>query len=62
MVIALDGGTGKGSGRSVPGVDMGAAVGAARHKEIILAGGGHLMAAGLTIAKERIDDFRVLPQ
>lgn len=58
VVIALDGGTGKGSGRSIPGVDMGAAVGAARHKELIVAGGGHLMAAGLTIASDKIDAFR----
>lgn len=58
IVIALDGDTGKGSGRSVPGVDMGAVVGAARHKELIIAGGGHMMAAGLTIATDKIDDFR----
>ncbi|WP_339632225.1 single-stranded-DNA-specific exonuclease RecJ [uncultured Sneathiella sp.] len=58
IVIALDGAAGKGSGRSVPGVDMGAAIGAARHKEIITAGGGHMMAAGLSIAADRIDDFR----
>ena len=58
IVIALGGAAGKGSGRSVPGVDMGAAIGAARHKEIITAGGGHMMAAGLSIAADRIDDFR----
>ena len=58
VVIALDGDTGKGSGRSVPGVDMGAAIGAARHKELIVAGGGHMMAAGLTIAADQIDAFR----
>src|SRR5690606_22332297 len=59
VVIALDGDTGKGSGRSVPGVDMGAAVGAARHKELIVAGGGHLMAAGLTVGRANIDALRV---
>lgn len=58
VVIALENGTGKGSGRSVPGVDMGAAIGAARHRELIVAGGGHMMAAGLTIAAEKIDEFR----
>jgi len=57
LVIALDGDEGKGSGRSVTGVDLGAAIGAARHKELILAGGGHAMAAGLTIARDRIDAF-----
>ena len=58
IVIALDGAAGKGSGRSVPGVDMGAAIGAARHKEIITAGSCHMMAAGLSIAADRINDFR----
>ncbi|MZR30998.1 single-stranded-DNA-specific exonuclease RecJ [Sneathiella litorea] len=58
VVIALEDGTGKGSGRSVPGVDMGAAIGVARHKELIVAGGGHMMAAGLTVGADRIDDLR----
>ena len=58
VVIALEGGTGKGSGRSVPGVDMGAAIGAARHKGLIVAGGGHMMAAGLTIVAAEVDAFR----
>lgn len=57
IVIGLDGAEGKGSGRSVPGVDLGAAIGAARHLELIVAGGGHAMAAGLTIKKEKIDEF-----
>ncbi|MCR9212667.1 MAG: single-stranded-DNA-specific exonuclease RecJ [Proteobacteria bacterium] len=58
IVIALDGEEGKGSGRSVAGVDMGAAIGAARHSELILAGGGHAMAAGLTVARDKIDELR----
>lgn len=58
VVIALEGEAGKGSGRSVPGVDIGAAVGAARHKELITAGGGHGMAAGLSLARGQIDAFR----
>ncbi len=57
IVIGLDGDEGKGSGRSVPGVDLGAAIGAARHKELILGGGGHAMAAGLTIARDKIPAF-----
>ncbi len=61
IVIALegsDGGTvGKGSGRSVPGVDLGAAVLAAKDAGLLIAGGGHAMAAGLTIAGDRIDAF-----
>ncbi|USG60031.1 single-stranded-DNA-specific exonuclease RecJ [Sneathiella marina] len=58
VVIALDNNEGKGSGRSIPGVDMGAAIGAARHSELIVAGGGHAMAAGLTIDRDRIEGFR----
>jgi single-stranded-DNA-specific exonuclease len=58
VVIALDKDEGKGSGRSLPGVDMGAAVGAARHSELIVAGGGHAMAAGLTVSRQKIDAFR----
>ncbi len=58
LVIALDAdeaGMGKGSGRSIPGVDLGAAIIAAREEGLLVAGGGHAMAAGLTIAPDRID-------
>ena len=51
LVIALDGGIGKGSGRSVPGVDLGANVIAARQTGLLINGGGHPMAAGLTLAE-----------
>ena len=64
IVIALEGagdaaaGTiGKGSGRSVPGVDLGAAILAAKDAGLLIAGGGHAMAAGLTIDAARIDAF-----
>ena len=57
-VIALDGGEGKGSGRSVPGLDLGAAIIAARQAGVLKAGGGHAMAAGFTVLRERLDDFR----
>ncbi len=58
FVIALEEGVGKGSGRSVPGIDMGAIVTAARQAGLLINGGGHAMAAGLTVAEEKIDDFR----
>ncbi|MGI4876313.1 MAG: single-stranded-DNA-specific exonuclease RecJ [Janthinobacterium lividum] len=48
---------GKGSGRSVPGVDLGGAVLAAKDLGLLVAGGGHAMAAGLTIEADRIDAF-----
>jgi len=50
IVIALDeAGIGKGSGRSITGVDLGAAILAAKDHGLLVAGGGHAMAAGLTI-------------
>ena len=58
LVIALDAdaaGHGKGSGRSIAGVDLGAAIIAAREAGLLVAGGGHAMAAGLTIAPDKLD-------
>ncbi|WP_421838890.1 single-stranded-DNA-specific exonuclease RecJ [Novosphingobium sp.] len=63
LVIAEDGdseGNGKGSGRSIPGVDLGAAIIAARAAGLLIAGGGHAMACGLTVAAggtERLADW-----
>lgn len=48
----------KGSGRSTPGVNLGAAVAAAKGAGILHAGGGHAMAAGLTMDWDRIDELR----
>ena len=58
IVIALDDdGVGKGSGRSISGVDLGAAVLAAKDSGLLVAGGGHAMAAGLTIDEARLEAF-----
>lgn len=57
VVIALDEGQGKGSGRSISGVDLGAAIIAAREAGLLVAGGGHAMAAGLTIEPARLAEF-----
>jgi single-stranded-DNA-specific exonuclease len=57
VVIALDDAQGKGSGRSISGVDLGAAIIAAREAGLLVAGGGHAMAAGLTIDPARLGDF-----
>ena len=55
IVVALgEDGLGKGSGRSIAGVDLGAAVLAAKDVGLLVAGGGHAMAAGLTVAGDRI--------
>jgi single-stranded-DNA-specific exonuclease len=58
LVIALDAdeaGNGKGSGRSISGVDLGAAIIAAREAGLLVAGGGHAMAAGLTVAPDKVE-------
>ncbi|WP_340315715.1 single-stranded-DNA-specific exonuclease RecJ [Rhizorhabdus argentea] len=56
IVIALDtDGVGKGSGRSIGGVDLGAAVLAAKDMGLLVAGGGHAMAAGLTVGAGGVD-------
>ena len=55
LVVALDGDTGKGSGRSIAGVDLGAAIIRARDEGLLVAGGGHAMAAGLTVAADKVD-------
>ena len=59
IVIAFDevDGTGKGSGRSISGVDLGAAIIAAREADLLVAGGGHAMAAGLTIEGGKLAAF-----
>ncbi|WP_193371268.1 single-stranded-DNA-specific exonuclease RecJ [Pelagibius marinus] len=57
LVVALENGIGKGSARSVPGVDLGAAVIAARQEGLLVNGGGHPMAAGLTVAAENLAEL-----
>jgi single-stranded-DNA-specific exonuclease len=58
FVIALDNGIGKGSGRSLPGLDLGNAVIAARQAGLLVNGGGHAMAAGLTVEEAKLDALR----
>jgi single-stranded-DNA-specific exonuclease len=55
VVIGLEGGYGKGSARSVAGADIGAAMTAAREAGLLLAGGGHAMAAGLTVTADKVE-------
>lgn len=56
-VAGLADGVAKGSGRSVPGIDLGAAVIAARDSGLLLSGGGHPMAAGFAVAEAGIAAF-----
>jgi single-stranded-DNA-specific exonuclease len=58
VVAEEEDGTGKGSGRSISGVDLGAAVLAAKDHGLLIAGGGHAMAAGLTVAPGGIEALR----
>src|SRR4029077_699583 len=68
FVIGMDGELGKGSGRSVRGVDLGAAVLAARQSGLLVNGGGHAMAGGLPVARAQLPhlarflDDRLAPQ
>ncbi|HSE77664.1 MAG TPA: single-stranded-DNA-specific exonuclease RecJ [Alphaproteobacteria bacterium] len=58
FVIAFDGEIGRGSGRSANGVDLGAAVIAARQSGLLVNGGGHSNAAGLTVERPRLEALR----
>jgi single-stranded-DNA-specific exonuclease len=59
FAIALEpGGIGTGSGRSISGVDIGKAVRQAVTDGLLMKGGGHAMAAGVTLRKERLGEFR----
>lgn len=58
FVVGLNGEIGKGSGRSIRGVDLGSAVIAARQAGLLINGGGHPMAAGLTVARDQLEALR----
>jgi single-stranded-DNA-specific exonuclease len=58
LVVAIENGIGKGSGRADNGFDLGAAILAARKAGLLINGGGHPRAAGFTLAAERLEDFR----
>ena len=56
VVIGFDGDEGKGSGRSITGVDLGASVQRLAAEGLLIKGGGHRMAAGLTVARDKLDE------
>jgi single-stranded-DNA-specific exonuclease len=58
VIAETEDGTGKGSGRSISGVDLGAAVLAAKDSGLLIAGGGHAMAAGVTLPPGGLEPFR----
>jgi single-stranded-DNA-specific exonuclease len=51
-----------GSGRSIAGIDLGSAIRAAQEAGLIVKGGGHAMAAGLTVRLDRLGDLRAFLQ
>ena len=56
VVIGIDeDGTGKGSGRSVTGIDLGAAIQRLASEGLLIKGGGHKMAAGLSVEGDKIE-------
>ncbi len=58
VIAECEDGTGKGSGRSISGVDLGAAILAAKESGLLIAGGGHAMAAGLTLPAGGLEPLR----
>jgi single-stranded-DNA-specific exonuclease len=58
FVAGFEGGMGRGSARSIPGIDIGAMVRAAHLAGVIDAGGGHAMAAGFSLSADRFEHLR----
>ena len=58
IVISINKGIGKGSGRSIHGFDLGSTIIGAVQSGLLTKGGGHKMAAGFTIEADKIDEFR----
>ena len=56
-VISVSDGVGKGSARSITGIDIGSMMSVARSENLLIQGGGHAMAAGFTVEENKIDDF-----
>jgi single-stranded-DNA-specific exonuclease len=57
FVAGFEGGMGKGSARSIPGIDIGAIIRAAAEQGVIEYGGGHAMAAGFSLMAGQLDGF-----
>jgi len=58
FVMSVEADEVKGSARSVPGVDLGALIIAAKEKGLITKGGGHIMAAGFSLEESKIEEFK----
>ena len=55
VIIGLDEDLGKGSGRSVSGIDLGSSIASLQRENLIIKGGGHKMAAGLSLERKNLD-------
>ncbi len=58
FVMSIEGGSIKGSSRSIPGIDLGSLIIAAKEKGLLTSGGGHVMAAGFSLNEDKLNDFR----
>lgn len=58
FVMSIEADEVKGSARSIPQVDLGALIIAAKEKGILTKGGGHVMAAGFSLEESKIDEFK----
>ena len=58
FVAGFEGGMGRGSARSIPGIDLGGIIRAAAEAKVIEYGGGHAMAAGFSLMSGQIEGFR----
>jgi len=57
VVISINNGIGKGSARSVTGIDIGTIISNAKERNLLIDGGGHAMAGGFSVKKEEIENF-----
>lgn len=57
LVISEEEGIGKGSARSIPGLDIGTKFANAKAKDLLITGGGHMMAAGFSLQMEKLTAF-----
>jgi single-stranded-DNA-specific exonuclease len=58
FVAGFEGGYGRGSARSIPGIDIGVMVRAAFDDGVLETGGGHAMAAGFSVTPQKLEAFR----
>ena len=58
IIISVNKGIGKGSGRSIHGFDLGSTIIGGVQSGLLIKGGGHKMAAGFTIDVNKIDEFK----